>query len=545
MRGRLLLLPVLVFASASILAQSETATPAVAPRAPTFTIADVHPSPWIVYRNMSGGTLHGDRYTLRQATLLDLISNAWSLDRKTIQGGPSWLTFDRFEIVAQAPRGTSPATLKLMLRSLLIQRFGLVTHNGIAPMPVWMLTAVKPKLVEVPSGTPECAPTTPSASSTPMYAAACHSMPMDEFAPILQLFPGNYLDNQPVEDATGLKGKYDFEFQWSPRAELARAGSDGVSIFDALAKLGLRLDLKTDLRPGLIVDKVSETPTPNAPGIEKALPPEPPVQFEVAVIKPARPGEETVTAIGGEGLWVLANTVKELIQLAWNLNIDDDEAVAGLPSWAASDRYDMKAKAPTDELVRSVTGHREVEDEQARQMLQALLIERFGMEAHIEERPVTAYNLELAGLKVDPKLKVADPAERTECGQGPSPGQKETRSVAPALDREFHCQNITLSEFGGELSDYASDYVRSPVLDDTGLKGRYDITLSFSDPDSAEPGAGDSPSAGSAPNAPSDPSGAMSLYDAVRRQLGLRLEKVRRPGAVLVIDHINRQPSDN
>jgi uncharacterized protein (TIGR03435 family) len=83
------------------------------------------------------------------------------------------------------------------------------------------------------------------------------------------------------------------------------------------------------------------------------------------------------------------------------------------------------------------------------------------------------------------------------------------------------------------------------VLDDTGLKGRYDITLSFSDPDSAEPGAGDSPSAGSAPNAPSDPSGAMSLYDAVRRQLGLRLEKVRRPGAVLVIDHINRQPSDN
>ncbi|HEX4312039.1 MAG TPA: TIGR03435 family protein [Acidobacteriaceae bacterium] len=220
MAGRLLLLVALALVGDPAFAQTATPTP-------VFTIADVHPSPWIHYSYMNGGTLHGDRYTLRQATMIDLIANAYSIDPKTIHGGPAWLEFDRFDVVAQAPAGTPAATLKLMLRSLLGERFGLATHKGMAWTPAWILTAVKPKLVEVPGGTPECAPAKPSVSSTPMYAVACHSMPMDQFAPILQLLAAGYLDNTPVVDSTGLKGKYDFEYQWSPRAELARAGSDG------------------------------------------------------------------------------------------------------------------------------------------------------------------------------------------------------------------------------------------------------------------------------------------------------------------------------
>jgi uncharacterized protein (TIGR03435 family) len=226
----------------------------------------------------------------------------------------------------------------------------------------------------------------------------------------------------------------------------------------------------------------------------------------------------------------MASSVKELIQFAWNLSLDGDEDMVGLPPWAASDRYDVHAKAAAEDFVPSVTGGREVEYEQARQMLRALLVERFGIEAHEEERLVTAYNLELAGLKVDPKLKVADPAERTKCGEGPMPGEKHFGTIAPNLDRVFHCQNVTLTEFGRELTYYAYDFIYSPVADDTGLSGRYDITLSFSSEDSGEAGSGDDSGGGSQSGSagPSDPSGAVSLFDAVRRQLGLRLEKVRR-----------------
>ncbi|MFZ0633323.1 MAG: TIGR03435 family protein [Acidobacteriaceae bacterium] len=550
MPPRLVLLPALALASVSLLAQ--TATPTTLPSraavatVPTFTRADVHLGPWINYPYMNGGNLHGDRYTLRQATMLDLIANAYSLDPTMIQGGPSWLEFDRFNIVAQAPPGTSPATLRLMLRSLLIDRFGLVAHNGTTPLPAWVLTAVKPKLTAAESGTTECGPTKPTVVST--LAVACHNMPMDQFAPILQGFGGGYFGNKPVVDSTGLGGRYDFDFQWTPYSLLAQAGSDGISIFAAMEKqLGLRLDLGTAPRSVLIVDKVNRTPTPNAPGIEKALPPEPPAQFEVAVIKPSRPDETSGGMMGPDRVDLQGDSLKYLIQFAWNLNLDDDEFLVGLPKWGASDRYDIQAKASAEDLAQTANGPG-VEYEELRQMLQRLLIERFGIQAHMEERPVTAYNLEAA----DPKLKPADSAERTQCGEGPGPGEKDPRSTRPILNRVIHCRNISLAEFGRQLPSLAYGYIYSPVLDDTGLKGRYDFTLSFSSDNRLQPGSGEPGAAGSA-SGPSqgaslafaDPNGAVSFFDAIHHQLGLRLEKVRRPVPVLVIDHINRQPSAN
>jgi uncharacterized protein (TIGR03435 family) len=209
MPARLLSLPALALASASLLAQTASPIPAPAASAtpaPTFILADVHPSPWINFPYMNGDTL--DRYSLRQATMVDLIANAYSLDPSVIQGGPSWLEFDRFDIVAQAPLGTPAATLKLMLRSLLTERFGLVTHHGTAPMPAWLLTAVKPKLTEAQSSTTECGPVAPTAGSKSVVAVACHNMPMDQFVHILQGFGKGYFDNKPVVGSTGLNDKF-------------------------------------------------------------------------------------------------------------------------------------------------------------------------------------------------------------------------------------------------------------------------------------------------------------------------------------------------
>src|SRR6185437_756058 len=87
-------------ASAALFAQS-----------PKFEAADVHRSALALnpYTYVSGGVLRGDRYDLRKATMLDLIQIAYNVDPDTVLGGPNWLEFDRFDIAANAPAGTSPA----------------------------------------------------------------------------------------------------------------------------------------------------------------------------------------------------------------------------------------------------------------------------------------------------------------------------------------------------------------------------------------------------------------------------------------------------
>ena len=93
-----------------------------------------------------------------------------------------------------------------------------------------------------------------------------------------------------------------------------------------------------------------------------------------------------------------------------------------------------------------------------------------------------------------------------------------------------------------------SGYIRVPVEDKTGLDGSYDFTLTFTPigllngpaADAAETAAG-SPAAAT----PLDPSGGLSLFDAVNRQLGLKLEMRKRPMKVLVIDSIEEKPTDN
>jgi uncharacterized protein (TIGR03435 family) len=99
---------------------------------------------------------------------------------------------------------------------------------------------------------------------------------------------------------------------------------------------------------------------------------------------------------------------------------------------------------------------------------------------------------------------------------------------------------MSMAEFAEELTTLASGYIYTPVLDTTGIEGGYDFTLSFSSADLTK-GAGGA--AGT--NGASEPNGALSLIDAVNKQMGLKLEKVKRPVPVLVIDHIDEKPTDN
>jgi uncharacterized protein (TIGR03435 family) len=109
---------------------------------------------------------------------------------------------------------------------------------------------------------------------------------------------------------------------------------------------------------------------------------------------------------------------------------------------------------------------------------------------------------------------------------------------------------MTMAEFGDELRMQANGYMYYPVLDGTGLPGGYDFTLSFSTIGQFQPGVGGGappPPPTSGANAPtaSDPSGAVSLFDAINKQLGIKLEKNRRPEPALVIDHVEQKPTEN
>jgi uncharacterized protein (TIGR03435 family) len=103
---------------------------------------------------------------------------------------------------------------------------------------------------------------------------------------------------------------------------------------------------------------------------------------------------------------------------------------------------------------------------------------------------------------------------------------------------------MTLRQFAEDLPRFAGGYIHVPVVDASGLEGAWDFTLSFSPSGQANPGATSAATPGS-PLGAADPNGALSLFDAVQRQLGLKLELRKRPMPVLVIDRVNERPSDN
>ena len=512
-------------------AQAGTAAP------PAFDAADIHSSGHVTNPSLRGGVLRNGRYDVRTASMLELISNAYGLNAEKVQGGPAWLNMDRFDISAKAPPDTPPATVKLMLQTLLAERFGLKVHPDTKPMQAYALTSPKggkSKLKESDgAGGSEChgEPQNPP-PPVPLNVVTCHGQTMDQIAQDLRDFGGPYLAG-PVANQTGVEGTFDFTIRWTPRPALSAAGADGITIFDATEKqLGLKLDPGRVPLPVLVVDGVNQKPSPNPPGTAAALPPPPPAQFEVAVIKASNPD-------GGQPMGRLRNArldaqnipLKMIVEIAF----EDlpDERLADAPKFLDNVKYDITAKAPP-----SAPGF-DTDEEDLREMLRNLLADRFKMKSHMEERPVEGYVLSA----VKPKLAKADPSNRTGCHEGPGADGKDPRLANPILGRLLACQNMTMAQFADQLPNLANGYAHVDVLDQTGLTEAYDFTLSFSTAGQLRGGPGQNPANPNA--AASDPNGAISLPDAINRQLGLKLELKKRPMQVLVIDHIEEKPTEN
>lgn len=341
--------------------------------------------------------------------------------------------------------------------------------------------------------------------------------------------------DKPIVDKTGLEGNWDLTVSWTRRQQLGLAGSEGVSVFEALERIGLRLQPDTLPAPVIVVDRVNRSPTPNATDVEKILgETAAPTEFDVAGIKPSKPDDQVrlIQNMPGGRLNVKGMTLKVIISFARDVIA---EQIVGGPKWLDSDRFDIVAKAPESDPPEPF-----VDFDAMRLMLRTLLVERFKLATHNETQPGNVYALIAA--KRPAKMKKADEDSRTFCR--PSPGLILGN---PALTNSFTCQNTTMADFAKLLRQVAGGYIDHPVIDSTELSGGWDFTLSWT-----ARGAFDLATRGGARGAPApapnipnatDPTGAVSVFEAVEK-LGLKLEPQKHPVEVLVIDHAE-PPTDN
>lgn len=504
------------------------------PSGPVFEAADLHVSPKVRVPSMAAGGLRGTRYLVRQATMVDLISLAYDIDNNKILAGPSWLDTDRFDLSARAPSGSTPEDARLMLQTLLAERFSLKIHKDSKELPGFVLSAGSGKPNMKPavdaSAPPNCQgqPQSPSPDTVPQQVVDCHSISMDDLARLVANIANN---SGSALNKTGLEGKWDFTIKWTPPALLARAGADGITIFAAVEKLGLKLEAGKVAQPVIFVDSVNKAPTPNPADTSKFMPPPPALEFEAAVIKPTNPDFKGVRMqIQGDRINIQGATLSMLLQQFYDVSPD---MVQDAPKFMEEDRWDIAAK-----MISTDPGQPPQGDPETRtKLITKLLEDRFKLKMHFEDRMVPAYTLS----SVKPKMAKADPTTRAGCYEGPGPDGKDPRVANPLLSRLLYCRNMTMAQFADLLPQQVNGYVHSAVLDKTGLTDAYDFTLSFS-------GIGILQNSLQGPGQPggaADPNGALSLTDAVSKQLGLKLELEKRLAPVLVIDHVERQPTEN
>jgi uncharacterized protein (TIGR03435 family) len=224
--------------------------------------------------------------------------------------------------------------------------------------------------------------------------------------------------------------------------------------------------------------------------------------FEVASVRPrnsADAGEGRSSIDSAPGSLTVRNAgLSSCIKWAYHVM---DYQISG-PAWLQIDKYDITARAAGPAPL-----------EQLRQMLQTLLVERFRLQFHRESKEMPVYALVAA--KSGPKLHKADPDGNT--------GMKGDNG-------SFVFHGTSMPQFAEDLSTLSQ--VDRPVLDRTGIPGIFDFDLKFGENNDDLKRAliaGDGP----------------SIFTLIQEQLGLKLEARKGPVEMLVIDRVERAPTEN
>jgi len=264
----------------------------------------------------------------------------------------------------------------------------------------------------------------------------------------------------------------------------------------------------------------------------------PVLEFEVASVKPAAPltpammrGREFHSR-NDNGAFEDSNaSLLDLVTIAYNVNWDRVSA----PGWMNEQFFSVAAKLPAGST-----------KEQTPAMLRKLLADRFKLAVHHEQKVESVYLLVVE--KQGAKLKQS---------QGDTDADTKGCSGRPG---QYSCRATTIGDLAENLSAMAVMYARMPVstaagddaprnidlpvVDQTGLKGAYDIDLQWNSP--AGPTRGLRAGRQNADRfPPRDPSvKATSIFDAFERD-GLKLQPGKHPFDILVVDHVERVPTEN
>jgi uncharacterized protein (TIGR03435 family) len=234
------------------------------------------------------------------------------------------------------------------------------------------------------------------------------------------------------------------------------------------------------------------------------------LRFDVASLKPSAPGFHESTTVrmapGGQRYIGENASLKLLMIVAYRLKADQ---ISGGPSWMDSERYDMNAQAERQSSV-----------EELHVMLQNLLADRFKLQFHKEKKELPVYVLAVDGAG-NPKLQPHE-AENA--------GEPWIDIGGKMLQTTMHAKSVRMDYFTFRLSQMMD----RPVVDQTKLNGAYDFDLAFTR--ELPPNMSENTLINGAPVDTSGP----TIFEALRKQLGLRLEAQKAPVDILIVDHAEK-----
>ncbi len=242
-------------------------------------------------------------------------------------------------------------------------------------------------------------------------------------------------------------------------------------------------------------------------------------EFEIASVKPIKAGGMTGVQVFPGARVVISNLpLKTLVQVAFRLSYWQ---ISGGDSWTEKDNYYIEAEPP-ENMRSNITNLRYswygIEDEHLRQMLQALLIDRFQLKFHRETKTGRVYLLERSGKTL--RLRPA----RTAAARARIAGNAGYSGEVSFVGGRWSLFNTAMPQLAKFASDY---YLHAPVLDRTDLSGAFD----YRQPDAL---------AESEANYVDNSGSFLSLI----QELGLRLTSTKGPVETFVIDHAEK-PSPN
>lgn len=310
----------------------------------------------------------------------------------------------------------------------------------------------------------------------------------------------------PMSSTSFAAGELRFAIQMIDGSYDGRIAADGKSIAGKWTQAGNALDLVLERATPDTEWSIPE-PAPRIPPMAADANP----SFEVATIKPTQPGEQRrMFTVQGRSLKTVNSTVLGLISLSYGVQ---QKQIVNAPDWMSAEHFDIDAEPDAPGQPNK---------QQLMTMVQKLLADRFQLKFHKEKRDMSAYVLTV--------VKTGTKMTKIDAGPNDLPGF----GIGPVG---------TLRVFRSNMDDFTqflqTTVLDRPVVNQTGLDGRWNFVLKWTPDESQFAGLGVTvPPPSDAADAPPP------LFTAIQEQLGLKLEAQKTAVDVIVIDHVDR-PSPN